>query len=183
MTDVMDAIKIATEEFKEYMDDAITQQFIARTKKHIYSVNKYANKVGLSFPEHDSSKFTLLLPGYRYMVKPANDRTSQEEELLDMATYIHITQSSHHAEYWAKDKNSIKGFTRANPNPHGVIDCTDMPQECLDEMCADWCATSEEHGNTPFEWFDQVNGVRWYFNQNQQMYIRLMLDKMWNEQG
>lgn len=180
MTSVMDAIQIATQEFPDIIDDPVTQKFIARTKKHVDLVNKYAARIGQSYPEHDSSKFTLLLPGYRYMIKPANERTLEETKALDLATYLHITQASHHAEYWTKDKEGLKAFTRANPNPTGVIDCTDMPQECIDEMICDWCATAEEKNGNPFDWFESVNGIRWKFNESQQMYIRLLIDKVWN---
>ena len=98
--------------------------------------------------------------------------------MLDIATYIHITQAPHHPEYWTD--TDLSGFTRQNPNPNGIIDARDMPVEYLEEMCADWCSCSEEFGtNTPFEWYQQVNGVRWLFSPEQQSFILETLRKMW----
>ena len=45
MTSVMDAIQIATQEFPDIIDDPVTQKFIARTKKHVDLVNKYAARI------------------------------------------------------------------------------------------------------------------------------------------
>ena len=98
--------------------------------------------------------------------------------MLDIATYIHLTQAPHHPEYWTD--TDLSGFTRQNCNPNGIIDARDMPEESLEEMCADWCACSEEFGtNTPFEWYKQVNGVRWLFSPEQQSYIIKTLKDMW----
>lgn len=175
---LQDALITAQQQFADIWDELLTKQFVDYTVNHINLVNEYANKVDLDFPTHDSSKLTLLLPGYRYLL--CEDKTPQQEEMQDICTQIHVTQASHHPEYWVKDRSLLQGFTRKNPNPHGMLDCSHMPQEAIDEMCADWCAMSKHFDNTPFEWFDKVNGTRWYFNNEQQMYIRLMLDKMWN---
>lgn len=168
--------KIVDENFPDISNDPLSIEYINFLVRHINLVNKYAEKIGQSYPDHDSSKYKVLFPAYCLTVK--KDRTKEEQEALDMATLIHVKMASHHPEYWTK--TSLEGFTRKNFTPNGVIDATDMPQESIDELCADWCAVGEVKGNTPFEWFERVNGTRWKFNAEQQMYIRLMLDKMWN---
>lgn len=165
---------------QEFVNEELTQKFLTRLQAHVYLVNKYAAKIDKHYPLHDQSKVDLLLTGYRLYSKPKQERTEEEQEALDLATLIHIKASSHHPEYWS-DTN-LTGFTRSNYTPNGPIDATSMSESALQEMCCDWCACSEEFGtNTPFEWFDRVNGTRWLFTPEQQMYIKLTLEKLWNE--
>jgi hypothetical protein len=146
---------------------------------HINSVNYYASKIGKEFPNHDRSKLTMLFPAYRYTVKPKDQRTKEEQEALDMVTLIHVTNASHHPEYWC-DRSKLEGFTRANFTPHGCLDCSEMPEECINELVCDWCSVGKRKGNSAVEWFNRVNDVRWHFNNEQQMYIRLLIDKVEN---
>ena len=170
--------KISESEIKP--DEELKQKFIERTKHHIELVNKYGAKIGRTFPKHDNSKLTELLDGYCYFSKPRGELTKAESELLDIVTLIHITNSPHHPEYWTD--TPLSGFTRINYTPHGTIDSTQMPEEYLEEMCADWSAVSFEKGtNTPFEWFNSVNGKRWKFTPEQQEFIIKTLHRMWNE--
>jgi len=152
----------------------LRQAFIERTKNHIRLVNDFARKIGKEYPNHDASKLNDLLEPYSLFLK--KNKTQAEEELLDLATIIHIKNSPHHPEYWT-DTN-IEGFTRKNPNPHGIIDATDMPDEALEEMAADWCATGVMKNNSGMEWFNKVNGVRWLFTTEQQAYLRKLLNIM-----
>jgi hypothetical protein len=46
-------------------------------------------------------------------------------------------------------------------------------------MCADWCAMSEERGNTPFEWAEKVINKRWQFGKEKEMFIYKVLNLMW----
>ena len=153
--------------------EELKQIFIERTKEHIRLVNKYAEKIGLQFPQHDSSKLNLLLNGYCYFCKPKEERTPEENDLLDRVTLIHIKNSPHHPEYWSD--TDISGWTRSNFTPNGPIDCTQMPMENILEMVCDWCATGEEKGNSGIDWFNKVNGVRWIFSEEQQELIRKIL--------
>lgn len=158
--------------------DQLAKEFVTRTRRHIELVNKYAGKIGAKFIEHDNSKLHLLRDAYKFFMK--EDRTPEEENILDQATLLHIKNASHHPEYWTR--TSLKGFTRKNPTPNGPIDAREMPQEALVEMVADWCAVSEEKGtNTPFEWFESVRNTRWIFNEEQEQFILQVMDKMWNE--
>lgn len=154
------------------------QKFIDRTKKHIELVNKYARRIGKHYPNHDSDKLGELLNGYSLMNK--ENITDEEQKLIDEATYKHITNNAHHCECWC-DPKEIEGFTRKNPTPNGCLDCSKMPNYALEEMCCDWCAMSEEFGNTPFEWYEKNKDVRWHFNNEQNKFILNTLLKLWDE--
>lgn len=175
MTDIYEIIK---EAFPSIVEEKLSIEYIEYLTQHITLVNKYAAKLGLNFPEHDSSKYTMLFPGYRFFAKPKEQLTEEEQNILDMVTRMHIKNASHHPEYWSDD--NLQGFTRANYIPNGIIDATAMPKECIDEMLCDWCAVSGVKGNTPFEWFDSVNGVRWLFSAEQEDYINNTLRTLWN---
>lgn len=153
--------------------EELKQEFIKRTKKHIELVNKYAAKLGKSYPNHDKSKLDTLLDGYCFYCKPKEERTPEEQEVLDIVTLIHIKNAPHHAEYWTD--TALDGFTRANYTPNGIVDVQHMPPECVEEMVCDWKATAEEKGNTATEWFKSVNGTRWLFTPEQQTQIRNIL--------
>lgn len=157
-------------------DDELREQFIVRTKHHIELVNKYGAMLGHNYSSHDHSKLELLLEFYKYFMVPPEDRTESQESILDLASYMHITNSPHHVEYWT-DSN-IDGWTRRNPTPNGPIDATDMPDECIEEMCCDWKAVGEEKGNTAKSWFNKVNGTRWIFSDHQQQLILDTLSKL-----
>ena len=162
--------------FPEISNEPLAIDYINFLVKHINLVNKYAEKIGKSYPDHDRSKYTQLFPAYCLTVK--KDRTEEEQAALDMATLIHVKTASHHPEYWTK--TDLTGFTRKNFTPNGVIDATDMPQEAIDQMICDWEAVGEVKGNSGLEWFNKINGTRWKFNAEQQMYIRLLIDKLEN---
>ena len=159
--------------------EQLKQQFIERTQHHIELVNKYAQRLGLQYPQHDSSKLTLLLDGYCYFCKPKELRTEQENEVLDTVTLIHIKNSPHHPEYWTD--TDLTGWTRSNFTPSGPIDCSQMPEECIVEMVCDWHATGEEKGNTCLDWYNKVNGVRWVFTPEQQQLISQLIEELQND--
>ena len=161
---------------KESSSD-LKDKFIERTKKHIALVNKYAARVGSEFPNHDKDKLgENMVDGYMCLLNP--NRTEKEEKLLDIVTYAHITLNSHHPEYWTS--TNLSGFTRKNFCPNGIVDATKMSCRALVEMTADWCAMSEEFGNTPYEWFDKVLNTRWKFDPEQVMFIEYLMEKMWD---
>lgn len=178
--DLTDALNQARQEFKYMLDEEISVDYLNRLQLHINLVNYFGNKLGKSFLNHDKSKITMLLPAYRIFRKDKEERTKEENDALDMATLIHITGASHHPEYWT-DTN-MSGFTRESFCPNGVIDTTEMPEEAIDEMLCDWCSMSVEFENSPFDWFNKVNGTRWLFTQEQQQYILNTLHKLWDDE-
>ena len=54
-----------------------------------------------------------------------------------------------------------------------------MIDDDIKEMVADWCAMSEEKGNTPKEWADKVVNKRWKFTSEQTKLIYTLIDKCW----
>lgn len=171
--------KVLEQAEKVTIEKELIDKFVKRTKYHIGLVNKYGAKIGREFPDHDNSKLNELKDGYCFIAKPREELSKVEGEILDLSTLIHITNSPHHPEYWTDTE--LSGFTRKNFTPNGIIDATQMPREFLEELCADWCACSYEFKtNTPFEWFDKVNGKRWKFSYEQQSFILDTLNKMWD---
>ena len=58
-----------------------------------------------------------------------------------------------------------------------------MDEESIIQMVCDWAAMSLELGtNTPMEWFDKVNGTRWYFTPSQQDLICSTIEKVWKDE-
>ena len=161
--------------------NTLIASFKDRTKMHIDLVNKYAHMLGIEFPDHDCDKFNPdVIGGYVYSIcsKEQKDLLTKEQiDAYNNATLLHITTNKHHPEYW--NGSMITDFDRANP-PQG-IDATSMSKIAMLEMCCDWCAMSEELGNTPFEWFDKVNGTRWLFSTEQIDFISSTLQMLWPE--
>lgn len=156
------------------------KKFDERTHAHIDRVNKYAKKINKEYPHHDEDKFNELYDGYSLMSKNKEDITKEEQAMIDDATFKHVINNEHHCEHWV-DHEDIEGFSRDNPTPHGCLDCSKMPESALEEMCCDWCAMSEEFGNTPFEWYEKNKDTRWHFNEEQDKYILDTLHKLWDE--
>lgn len=141
------------------------EHFINRTKKHIECVNKYAQKIGYAFPNHDIDKFEkdlkksyIILTWCSFRKKPI---PSEFRNMLFGAMSKHYKTNKHHPEYWN--------------------DINDMDEESLIEMCCDWCAMSEEYHNSPIEWADNHIDIKWKFNEKQSYFIYKTLNKLWNE--
>ena len=167
---------------EDYKDD-----YLARTNRHIARVIKYGNKIGQDYSEHDKDKLNELFDAYALMMKKdqfggsdIKDNmagvTPEEEKKIDNATLIHVTTNRHHPEYWADEE--IKEFSRANPQMG--LHCQNMPYDAIDEMLCDWCAMSEEFGNTPQEWMEKVIPTRWIFSEEQVKYMQDKLDELWS---
>ena len=151
------------------------REFLEYVKDHKRRVSKFGNVIGKNYDSHDNSKLDILFKPYALMKK--KDKTLEDEQALDLATFVHVKNSPHHPEYWTS--TNLEGFTRKNTNPHGPLECYEMIDEALLEMCADWCAMSETHDNTPFEWFNKVKLTRWLFSQCQEQLIYSTLKQMW----
>ncbi len=169
--------------------------FEKRTQKHINGVDKYlkiyyhGDIPTITLKEkHDASKFKepeyspYVIITWDYYCKKHNlpFKISEDiKERMNQATLHHIKSNRHHPEFWTeRTVDLISRGDRDSANiPTIIIDS--MPEYALVEMCADWCAMSEEKDNTPFEWYDKVIGVRWDFGVSTNKRIYEILKKMW----
>ncbi len=153
--------------------------FIARIEKHRARVAKYASRIGKAYPDHDADKLTDL--SFIYCLNEKRDYeqiTPEETEQLRQAGMHHRLNSPHHPEFW--DKENIENMTDIRNHPTNPFNCTKMPDDALEEMCVDWCAMSEEFGNTPFEWVAHIKGKRYIFTSEQEAFILKKLHKIWD---
>ena len=166
---------------KELVENMVSF-FYQRTNKHISLVNKYGKKMNKDYTYHDLDKLedTDINTWYIFLTwKYANPEYEYpfDSKLIDEATFKHIKNNQHHPEYW--DKN-IKNFVRDNELDNMLVDASKMPTFAIHEMCADWCAMSEELGkNTPYDWAKKTINKRWKFTDKQIDEIYKTLDIMW----
>jgi len=187
--------KIATEIIE--LSDEMIDWFEQRTKRHIQLVQKYCSRIADynadRFPNiielgqvHDASKFVsperdpYVLISWDYHCKDKGIPFKLPDDIKDKmneATEHHVKSNSHHPEQWSNQSQTI---SRENRNaPCKLIDATKMPDESIAEMCADWCAMSEERNNTPRQWADKNVNIRWKFTDEQKELIYELLDIIW----
>lgn len=188
--------------FKEEVDmtDEMVDFFETRTKNHISLVQKYCqridelNKKGLEdivklSKVHDASKFEEPeRTPYIYitwMYKCRDDGVDFEipneiKDQMNQATIHHIKSNKHHPDYYSDDSNPLNLDNRDKPADK-IIDATKMPEIEIAEMVADWCAMSEEKGNSPKEWADQNVNIRWQFTDKQKDLIYDLIEKVWKK--
>ena len=173
------------------------------TKKHIELVKKYgniiasqidadySNKLRKNLLSHDASKFVepekapYILIAWNYHCKDIGKNfvlTQKQKDQMNEATTHHVKNNEHHPEFWSPRENVIPKNDRDKFDPDSVptIEVNNMPFIAICEMVADWCARSEERGNTPREWADKVLGKRWLFPEEQTKQIYDLIDVAWN---
>ena len=172
--------------------------FEARTRRHILLTQKYCKRLEAAFRElsglveqgqhHDASKFAEpeLTPyvwlTWRYKCKDDGVELALPpgmEARIVAATEHHILTNSHHPEAHGMQRDHLINTQDRDKPPAQMIDATRMGLLDMAEMCADWCAVSEERGNTPREWADKNVGVRWAFAPRQRDFIYAMIDVAW----
>lgn len=184
------------------MPPEMEKHFRERTDRHIKLVQKYCKRLADSMPAlaslvgrgkvHDASKYQAneLLPyiwlTWRY--KCQDDGTECKmpggmEEKINAATEHHILNNSHHPEFHQDKKTGLINSKDRDAVPDEVVDATRMPPLDIAEMVADWCAMSEERGNTPKAWADKVVGPRWKFTEGQRRLIYALIDIAWRGGG
>ena len=62
-----------------------------------------------------------------------------------------------------------------------MVDASEMTRLDIAEMVCDWCAVSEERGNTPKSWADKNVNVRWEFTDEQKDLIYELIDGIWGD--
>ncbi len=179
----------------EATTEAKTKLFITRTKKHIKLVQKYAKKIestidgldglvtqtenhdAIKFEEPEFSQYVEI--NWFYDQKRRGIDVEYDSSLND-ATLHHVKNSSHHPEYHDPSANAkaINADDRDKPSGY-IVDGTKMPMIDMAEMCADWCAMSEELGGHPIKWCDDNIGARWKFNEEQKTFIYDVINRVW----
>ncbi|MDR1026856.1 MAG: DUF5662 family protein [Rickettsiales bacterium] len=112
-----------------HITDDEAARFRARTAAHIASVNYFANLIGLSFPDHDASKFkepehdAYVVYSRRFGDNPIPP-TEAEAAAARAAKRHHWTTNPHHAQFYA--------------------DVSEMPEIRMIEMACDLSAVNKE---------------------------------------
>ena len=187
-------------------DDQPTQEmfdwFYKRTERHVNLVVKYIDiiyngliknadkdlKSSLSILQlrkfkHDADKGSklLMLPyvwiSWKYKQKRDNNIdikiNSDMKREMDKATEYHVLNNPHHPECSAGVCNNDPNDRDKSTEP---IDASNMYDEDVIEMVADWSAMAEELHDTPRNWYNKCSGVRWTFTANQQALIEKCLN-------
>ena len=96
--------------------------------------------------------------------KPDQERALLDavNEVIESAVRRHRENNKHHPDYWV-----------AGPG------LQDMDAISFVEMCADWCAMSEENRNDPTEFFEGRVLEKYHWSVGQVSKIRTILDVMW----
>lgn len=175
----------------------LLKYFQKRTDLHRELVQKYCNKLfeidPITFKEmpkrgedHDLSKYKepeldpYLLISWEYKDKDEGKPcyvSAEQRSQMQKATDHHVHTNSHHPEYY--DSSSTINKEDRDKNPDKIVDSTDMTELDIAEMCCDWCAMSEEKGNSPFEWADSRINKRWKFTDDQVDLIYYILELLW----
>lgn len=186
------------------MTDEMIDHFEERTSLHISNVRHFLDRIIRAsdddivkgtcmneYIDHDSSKFEqpeyspYVLLTWRYKMREDGvksfDFSIDIQDEITQATVHHIKNNKHHPEYWIPNKDSMQLI---NPNDRDkplnkVLDVTEMPDEYICCMVADWMAMSLEKGTSPFDWADKNVNVRWKFNDHQVSLIYAILERFW----
>lgn len=172
--------------------EEMINHFCTRLLHHQNLVIKYYQKIfpNICLLEHDESKYEdvefepYVLITWNYKLKreglPLLSLSKDELQLCNEATEHHILHNKHHPEYWSTTKtNLISKTDRDKPNGN-LIEIPYMSEKYLIEMCADWCAVSEERNTSPIDWANNNLNVRWKFSIQQTKDIYQILDILWN---
>ena len=177
--------------------------FNKRTKNHIELVKKYCERIKEygdgEFDEliergkvHDNSKFEdpenkpYIYLTWNYKCKADGKKFEYPEGMEDRtieATEHHIKNknNSHHPECHCNKKTNLINKENRDKVPEEMIDATKMKDMDLAEMCADWCAVSEERKTYPEDWANKNINKRWKFTKYQEALIYELLGAIWGE--
>ncbi len=182
------------------MSPKIKAHFQKRTKHHISLVQKYCGLIAKKFPQmkglvergkvHDASKYgkdeldPYIWLTWRY--KCQDDGTDPKlpkgmATEIKKATEHHILNNAHHPEFHQSKKTGLLAKGDRDGVPSGTTDASKMTDLDIAEMVADWCAMSEERGNTPKSWADKVVNKRWKFTTPQTKLIYTLIDNVWSK--
>lgn len=192
----MKIYKVAETKPENY--DEMVDWFKKRTKMHIDLVQKYCKKIEEYDPDrfkglveqsedHDASKYEdpeigpYVYVTWQYYCKEHDrkfDAPDGTDEKMNLATQHHVRHNKHHPEYYSDKQVGLINRQDRDKPPKEMIDAAKMPEMDLAEMCADWCAVSEEKGSQPKTWADKNVNVRWKFTDQQKDLIYELLDNI-----
>jgi hypothetical protein len=170
-----------------------------RTNKHIGLVRKYCGKVPDTTGEyyhflqeraenHDKSKFKepeknpYIYITWQYKCKDEGKQFDIPQNIKDAmaeATLHHVKTNKHHPEYWSSKNVGLLNRENRDEPPKEIVDATSMPDIDITEMVADWCAMSEEKGNSPIDWAKKNINIRWKFTDKQAALIYKLIKEIW----
>lgn len=199
----MRIVKISEASGKD-KNEEITQEmrdwFQKRTNNHVALVQKWSEKIEKQFPElkglvdqaqkHDASKYEepertpYIFVTWDYKCKDDGitwDCPDYIKDMMDDATNHHVINNSHHPESVAEKKVGLINRRDRDASPDEMVNATSMKDLDIGEMCADWCAMSEEKNNTPQSWAKKKINKRWKFNDDQVDLIYQILDAVWKD--
>lgn len=195
----MKIIKTAKYESKENITKEMEDFYEKRTRNHIDLVAKYCRKISeydSKYDEllerlkvHDDSKFEepertpYIYITWKYKIKDEGkdfDVPKDIEDKMNEATLHHVTSNSHHPEFHSSRKTGLLNREDRDKPPKEIVDASSMPEIDIAEMVADWCAMSEEKGNSPKGWADKNVDVRWKFGDNKKNLIYELIDAVWS---
>lgn len=176
--------------------------FEDRTARHISLVQKYCKKIEETFPGrfrnivergrlHDRSKYgtnekePYIFLSWHYRCKDKGigwKMPDGMQEKVDQATYHHITneRNSHHPESCSRTEIPVTNCSDRSA-PKEIVDATEMKNEELAEMSADWMAMSDEKSTNPIDWADKNVNVKWKFTPEQKDLIYEILNAVWDK--
>jgi len=185
----------------QLITDDMREYFYYRTINHIQRVIKFTKKFiadikldetgfGKDFVEkmdfeelyntvikHDSHKFSReIIVEYALLTEKMRCKFGREQFLpymddatrnelsviLKQATSIHRIENKHHPDYW-------KFTDRTEP----------IDDYSLVEMCADYCAMSEENRNEPLDFFYSNVVSKYNFSKSEIYKFEKIIEKMW----
>lgn len=164
------------------------EHFYIRTEKHRKYVMLNTKALSHSAELSPDTKLNLLLRGIRHdLSKYAEGNLMPYAWIAEMyrckrlklpfeypvgvleatnaATLWHITNESHHPEYWTEDSLHLDPKDR-DKSLQPITSYT-MPEIDILEMCCDWTAMGQELESSAVSWADANVHKRWKFNQQQ----------------
>jgi len=182
------------------LQDKMFYWFFERTERHITLVQKYCKRLSLlkdlegileRGEDHDMSKFEaeeaepyMWLSWWHKSKAESKSTFEMPEDIknrIKEATLHHILSNRHHPEFHQERKVDLLNNEDRDKPPKRIVDATRMENLDIAEMVADWCAMSEEKGNTPVEWAEANVNIRWKFTEQQTLNIYKYIHSIWKE--
>jgi len=170
-----------------------------RTENHITLVKKYADlifkldparfrQLSIRVLSHDATKFEepeyepYIWLTWRYKCKDDGVKFECPEGIrIEEAMLHHVRSNRHHPELHddTTPEDEMINSKDRDANPDHIVDGTDMDDVDIAEMVSDWCAMSEERGNSPRDWADKTVNKWWKFDKKQKQLIYELIDAVW----